>query len=72
MQVELTKINIEIKTIKDWNYALNEGLVMKVLLPNTEEIKDMTEIEFGEWFTEKITERAGVKVQIKSKKTKGD
>lgn len=48
-------VHIEIDTM--YEYALSEGDMMKIILPNVEEIKQMTEGQFCEWIAPKVHEK---------------
>jgi hypothetical protein len=54
--IELTTIKIHIEASQMYEYVLSEGHMMKAILPNVDEIKEMTEIEFAKWLKEKLSE----------------
>ena len=38
----------------EYDYSLSEGEIMKIILPNIDEIKQLTELQFIEWIKDKI------------------
>jgi hypothetical protein len=55
--IEITTGTIEIRVSQMYDHALSEGSMMEIILPNTDVIKTMTEIEFYEWIKEKVQEK---------------
>ena len=54
IDITLTKYKIHVETNQMYSYALSEGQMMKVLLPNYNTIQAMTEKEFIDWFKQKL------------------
>lgn len=54
--IHLTSGKVKIKVDKMYNYALSDGHMMKVILPNVEEIKKLTEQEFVAWIESQTKE----------------
>lgn len=50
-------LKIEVK--QGYDYALSEGIMMKILLNNLDEIKTMTEQEFAKWLVDKVKDALG-------------
>jgi hypothetical protein len=57
--IKLTKGTIDIKTSKEYEYALTEDYMMKLILSNVEHIKQMEEKEFHRWLKTKIKNDIG-------------
>ncbi|MCY9757695.1 hypothetical protein M5X00_26055 [Paenibacillus alvei] len=54
--VLMTQGNIEIKCDQMYEYALSEGYMMQLILPNVDTIKEMTERELFQWLQQKMIE----------------
>lgn len=52
----LTSGRFRVKSDNMYSYALTDGQLMKIVLPNVDKIKEMTEEEFVEWMTIKVKE----------------
>ena len=48
--ITLTKHKIHVKLNNMYEYAISESGIMKTILPEYENIKEMTEKEFADWF----------------------
>lgn len=57
-------LNVEVDTM--YGYALSEGSLMEILLPNIEEIKRMSEESFIEWIKLQVTEKANEDSEVES------
>jgi hypothetical protein len=57
--IELTKTKIKIEATQTWDYPLSEGLMMKILLSNVDDIKNMTENEFAQWLKTQLKNEIG-------------
>ena len=55
IDVTLTKYKIHVKTNQMYEYALNEGQMIRLFLNEYNTIQTMTEKEFVNWFKEQLT-----------------
>ena len=57
MQIKLTNIYINVEANSKCNYSLSDGLIMKIILPNVNEIQEMSELEFAKWFEDQLLDK---------------
>lgn len=60
VDITLTKYKIHIETNQMYNYALSVGDMMRILLGNVDEIREMTEQEFTVWLEGAIKDQIGI------------
>lgn len=58
IDLTLTKYKVHIRTNKMYDYVISEGDMMKIFLSNYEEITNLTEKEFLDWFKMQIMKLA--------------
>lgn len=58
IDLTLTKYKVNIRTEKMYDYVISEGDMMKIFLSNYEEITNLTEKEFLDWFKMQIMKLA--------------
>lgn len=56
--IEMTTGTIDIKVDTMYEFALSEGAMMEIILPNIDHIKTLTEFQFFDWIKNKVKETA--------------
>jgi hypothetical protein len=62
--IEMTTGTIEIKVEQEYEYALSEGYMMGLILPNIDLIKSMTEEAFFDWIKTEMSNLEVDKINI--------
>lgn len=66
-EFEMTKCSFVIEINQMYGYALSDGDIMNIILPNIDEIRQLTEDGFVDWVDDKILSRVGVRAKITTK-----
>ncbi|MBR8661181.1 hypothetical protein [Brevibacillus sp. NL20B1] len=70
-EIQLTTGVIKIEVDQMYEYALSDGYMMQLLLPNVEKIKGMDEAEFFDWLKEQMKD-SGDSLKIEFVPTRQD
>lgn len=52
--IKLTKFTIDVRLDRMYEYSLSSGDIMTTILPEYQQVSEMTEEEFSVWFKEKL------------------